>query len=87
MRGKRGLSPLIATVLLIGFAVALGVMIMSITNPLVSSSCSDITIKTTNFCKEGSKLFAITQGSEGVSRCENLFIETDKIEMSCPVQR
>lgn len=85
MRGKRGISPLIATVLLIGFAVALGVMIMTITNPLASSACNDIQIKTTNFCKEGTTLFAIVSGDAGVSKCENLFIETDKIQTSCPV--
>jgi flagellin-like protein len=84
MLGKRGISPLIATVLLIGFAVALGVMIMSITQPLVKGSCDDVTIKTASFCKQGGKLFAIVENSEGVSVCKNIMIDTAAIEVTCP---
>ena len=84
MLDKRGISPLIATVLLIGFAVALGVMIMSITQPLVKSTCEDVQIRTASFCKQQSKLFAIVQTAEGASVCRNIMIDIDEIEMTCP---
>jgi len=84
MIGKRGISPLIATVLLIGFSVALGVMIMSLTQPLIKSSCDDITIKTANFCKSGNTLYPFIEGKEGKEVCLNYKVDIDKIEMSCP---
>jgi flagellin-like protein len=84
MLGKRGISPLIATVLLIGFAVALGVMIMSITQPLAKGSCGDVTIKTATYCKSEGKLFAFIQTKDGVSVCKDIMIDTATIAMTCP---
>lgn len=84
MRGKKGLSPLIATVLLIGFAVALGVMIMSITQPFTGGTCDEVNIKTANFCKSGNSLFAIVETGDGISVCRNMRIDIDNIEMTCP---
>ncbi|MFH1073109.1 MAG: hypothetical protein V1743_06810, partial [Nanoarchaeota archaeon] len=77
MRGKRGISPLIATVLLIGFSVALGVMIMSITQPLITSNCDDVTIKNANFCKSGNALYPFIEGKEGKEVCLNYKVEFD----------
>ena len=42
---KRGLSPILATVLLIGFAVALGAMIMDWTRSLAEDPCKNIDIE------------------------------------------
>jgi flagellin-like protein len=39
MKGKRGISPIVATVLLIAFAAALGVLIINITTKLGTASC------------------------------------------------
>jgi flagellin-like protein len=84
MNGKRGISPLIATVLLIGFAVALGVMIMSITQPLSKDNCDDLKMNAMEFCKNGNKLFAVIEGKEGKTVCENIMIDTDQIQQTCP---
>ncbi len=53
---KRGLSPIIATVLLIAFAVAIGAMIMSWTSDVVKEAptCADIPeeiINSNYFCR------------------------------------
>lgn len=48
MLGKKGISPLIITILLIAFAVALGTMIMNWTSGVVSASevaCEDIILE------------------------------------------
>ena len=42
---KKGLSPIIATVLLIGFAVALGAMIMNWTKDLAEDPCEEVGIE------------------------------------------
>jgi flagellin-like protein len=42
---KRGLSPILATVLLIGFAVALGAMIMNWTRDLAEDPCKNVQIQ------------------------------------------
>ncbi len=53
---KKAMSPLIATVLLIAFAVALGTMIMNWssgideTSPTIVPECDGISITTTNIC-------------------------------------
>ena len=46
-RGKRGISPLIATVLLVAFAVAVGVMIMNVRNPPkgTGADCSGVNLE------------------------------------------
>jgi flagellin-like protein len=52
---RRGLSPLIATVLLMAFAVALGGMIMNWSNDFgaeSSSSCAKIKLEVTKFCHD-----------------------------------
>lgn len=63
---KRGLSPIIATILLIAFAVAIGVMIMSWTTGTVKESthCDDISDEIINvnaFCKLTDKIIPRVQ--------------------------
>ncbi|NQU98883.1 hypothetical protein HQ533_05440 [Candidatus Woesearchaeota archaeon] len=58
---KRGLSPIIATILLIAFAVAIGAMIMSWTAGIVKEApeCGDLPeeiIKSSAFCKMTDKI-------------------------------
>ncbi len=47
MLGKKGMSPIIATILLIAFAVALGAMIMNWSSSLVAEGALDSTCKAT----------------------------------------
>lgn len=58
MLGKRGMSPLIATILLMAFAVALGGMIMNWSSsiPDSNSECSEITLKVNKFCLDDGKI-------------------------------
>ena len=52
MIGKKGMSPLIATILLMAFAVALGGMIMNWSSslPAPNSDCSDLKLSIDAFC-------------------------------------
>ena len=56
--GRKGMSPLIATVLLMAFAVALGGMIMnwSIDATNQSGDCDLIKIRVVQFCSQGDKI-------------------------------
>jgi flagellin-like protein len=57
---RRGLSPLIATVLLMAFAVALGGMIMNWSNDFgakASSSCAKVKLDVTKFCHDDNVIF------------------------------
>lgn len=58
MFGKRGMSPLIATILLMAFAVALGGMIMNWSSsiPDSTSSCESIVLKVNKFCLMDGKI-------------------------------
>jgi len=69
---KRGISPLIATILLIAFAVSIGALIMNLFLTDTSSikanetqtseiSCSDINIIVTNACRSDSELVVTIQ--------------------------
>jgi flagellin-like protein len=55
---KRGVSPLIATILLIAFAVALGAVVMQLGSGLASDSCSaDVQISVSGFiCYDGKQI-------------------------------
>ena len=58
---KKGVSPLIATVLLISFAVALGLLVMEIANKIVenadtAASCKDARITVTDVCYTDGKI-------------------------------
>lgn len=55
---KKALSPLIATVLLIAFAVALGVMIMTWTQSIPNSNvnCAEIVLEEQNICYTGEQI-------------------------------
>lgn len=66
---KRGMSPLIATVLLMAFAVALGGMIMNYTSDLDSSGgdeCTNIQLQTNKFCYDGEQIQVETRNQGDV---------------------
>lgn len=70
---KRGMSPLIATVLLMAFAVALGGMIMNYTSDIGDAAavdCSQLKLSVSNFCYDGEaiKLRARNTGGEAISQ-------------------
>jgi len=72
---KRGLSPIVATVLLIAFAVALGAMIMSWTTGIAKEapSCKDIPteiINADNFCKMADKVIQRVKVDQGPKKYE-----------------
>lgn len=66
-RGKRGISPLIATVLLIAFAVSIGTLIMNIGKDVLANvgDCTDVTmeIQTIN----GKPLFCYDESNQKVN--------------------
>jgi len=67
---KRGLSPIIATVLLIAFAVAIGAMIMSWTSDIVKKapSCEDVPVEIINpssFCRLTDKVVPTVKTDKG----------------------
>jgi flagellin-like protein len=52
--GRRGMSPLIATVLLMAFAVALGAVIMNITiDHRAKGECESVKLNVLRFCQQG----------------------------------
>ncbi|RME52719.1 hypothetical protein D6783_03985 [Candidatus Woesearchaeota archaeon] len=67
MRSRRGMSPLIATVLLIAFAVALGAMIMN-WEPAGGGGCANVLLSSSKFCHTGNtiKLKIHNKGSQDV---------------------
>lgn len=87
MHGKKGLSPLIATVLLIGFAVALGVMIMSITQPLVTDSCDSINFVRAEFCKSDDFVYAVVPEGNTMKICRQAKIDLRNIDQCSVVAR
>ncbi|MFC2136176.1 archaellin/type IV pilin N-terminal domain-containing protein [Bacteroidota bacterium] len=81
---KRGLSPIIATVLLIAFAVAIGAMIMSWTAGIVKESpeCKDLPediISPNAFCKLTDKVIPRIKTDSGYTACEDHAIEVSKL--------
>lgn len=58
MRGKKGMSPLIATILLMAFAVALGAVIMnwSTSLPEGGPDCAAIKLSIKQFCRANGEL-------------------------------
>lgn len=58
MSGKKGMSPLIATILLMAFAVALGAVIMnwSTSIPEGGPDCSEVRLNVNNFCTQNNEL-------------------------------
>ena len=85
---KRGLSPIVATVLLIAFAVAIGAMIMSWTTGIVKEapSCKDIPseiINSNNFCKQADKIIPrvrIQDSSKNYEICDDKSILISKLD-------
>ena len=61
---SRGISPLIATVLLMAFAVALGGMIMNWSAKPIVLGCDKIAIETNQFCR-GERAIALTIQNTG----------------------
>ena len=55
--GRKGMSPLIATVLLMAFAVALGALIMNWTiDSVASGECENIQVQVNRLCTEDGKV-------------------------------
>lgn len=62
---KKGMSPLIATVLLMAFAVALGGMIMNWSIDIsVNSECEEIDTQVTRFCAQEDNILVGLRASE-----------------------
>lgn len=62
---KRGMSPLIATVLLMAFAVALGGMIMNWSIDVsINNECSEINVKVTTFCTQDNSIVLRMQNQQ-----------------------
>ncbi len=71
MRGKRGVSPLVATILLIAFAVALGAVIMQFGEAAVVGVCgSAIQLQASGSCADASTIrFTISnKGNEEIAK-------------------
>ena len=73
MKSRKGMSPLIATVLLIAFAVALGAMIMN-WEPRSTAGCSSILLSTQEFCFDG-KTIKINVKNEGTQEASKLMLQ------------
>ena len=75
------MSPLIATVLLIAFAVALGAMIMS-WDP-GSQGCKNVFLESKKFCYDGNVIVLVVQntGSQPVAKTALSYGETGQIEI------
>ncbi len=87
-RSKTAMSPLIATVLLIAFAVALGTMIMNWSSGMApgehtpsQSYCKEVSITTTDsICHDGIGLhFSIK--NDGKKRMDGLIIRFENVDM------
>lgn len=81
---KRGLSPIIATILLIAFAVAIGAMIMSWTAGIIKEApkCSDLPeeiISPNAFCKLTDKIVPRVLADGIYTACEDHAIEISKL--------
>lgn len=82
---KRGLSPIIATILLIAFAVAIGAMIMSWTTGVIKEApeCNDLPETILNadaFCKLNNMIMPRVQDDDGKhSACEDLAFDMNKL--------
>ena len=92
MLNKRGMSPIVATVLLIAFAVALGIMVMSISVTLTSDeSCESVSITWNpdatsfdNVCRLNNEFYPyITLKGEEV-RCAKYKLDLRTITKECP---
>lgn len=81
---KKGLSPIIATILLIAFAVAIGAMIMSWTTGVTESSACDTlpesVLSPNAFCKSDAQIVPRVASEEGkYTVCKAKAINTDNL--------
>ncbi|MFH1770102.1 MAG: archaellin/type IV pilin N-terminal domain-containing protein [archaeon] len=82
---KRGLSPIIATILLIAFAVAIGAMIMSWTAGVVKETpaCKDLPeeiLNANSFCKLNNMIMPRVEIEDGKkSACEDLAFDVNTL--------
>ena len=79
---KKGMSPLVATVLLIAFAVALGAMIMNLSGPTpednISKLCEDVSISTRRpVCYEDDSLIFVIE-NDGLVKVDSLQLLIDE---------
>ncbi len=88
MVGKKGMSPIIATILLIAFAVALGAMIMNWSSSLISggakaSACGDANIKMReDLCYNyGGNKVELDLVNTGDSTIENLILRLNSTDV------
>lgn len=83
---KRGMSPIVATVLLIAFAVALGVMVMKLGQrvPGTGEKCEDIEVNTDNLCTRAGVLYYFVTGVDGnPTTCNDKKLDPSQIGRSC----
>ena len=87
MFNKRGMSPIVATVLLIAFAVALGAMVMSLGDKITGDevTCENVEITLDNLCNRNGILYPVAQGKDNKPvTCEEQKIDPGKIMRPCP---
>ena len=79
MKGKKGMSPLIATILLMAFAVALGGMIMNWSSslPTGGADCAELKLSIDAFCREGNqvKLGLRNIGTEDIAEVRLVIVD------------
>ena len=83
---KRGMSPIVATVLLIAFAVALGAMVMKLGQrvPGTEATCNEIEVNTENLCNRGGVLYYFVKGQDDKSTtCDEKKIDPNEIKTIC----
>ncbi|MFH1649574.1 MAG: archaellin/type IV pilin N-terminal domain-containing protein [Candidatus Woesearchaeota archaeon] len=79
---KKGLSPIIATVLLIAFAVALAAMIINWSNDFQVTSCAGVTLRVEStsgspgFCYNGDEV-QFTVRNEGPTKVDKVALRTN----------
>jgi len=76
---RRAMSPLIATVLLMAFAVALGGMIMNWQGDLQSSDCSGVKLDVSQFCYSSQNI-VIKARNTGEERIAKLLIRIENAD-------
>ncbi len=85
VHGKKGMSPLIATILLMAFAVALGGMIMNWSFDIsVNGECENIDVTINQFCIQNDELFLRGFASEDSAKLVGLklLVITDTEEVA-----
>ena len=85
MNGKKGMSPLIATILLMAFAVALGAVIMNMgaNLPEGGPNCEEVSVDVRSVCLENSHL-SISLRNVGEKSIEKIGLSVDDPPVHIP---